>query len=138
LEGLARQLGIQGQVDFVGSKAAGEIAALFQGCEVFVLPSRVEPFGIVIIEAMACKKPVVATAVDGIPEIIEHGKTGMLVESGNPDALRQALQGVLSNPDLRNALAENGYSRVMERFCLNHTGAAYESAYASVLGFQRA
>ena len=60
-----------------------------------VLPSRMEPFGIVLIEAMACKKPVVASAVGGIPEIIEHEVTGILVEPENPQALTAGLRRVL-------------------------------------------
>src|SRR5439155_1357888 len=105
-----------------------------QRCEVFVLPSREEPFGIVIIEAMACKKPVVASAIGGIPEIVEHEVTGILVEPENPADLTAGLRRVLSDSHLRNRLAENGYHQVMEHFCFYHTGTTYENALASLLG----
>src|SRR5262249_13995196 len=72
LEDLALSLGIHNQTLFLGTKETTEVVSLLHDCEILVLPSREESFGIVLIEAMACKKPVVATAVGGIPEIIEH------------------------------------------------------------------
>jgi glycosyltransferase involved in cell wall biosynthesis len=72
--------------------------------------------------------------VGGIPEVIEHEKSGILVEPDNPGALTEALQTVLTDFSLRNALAENGYTRVMERFCFDRTGSAYESSFASLTG----
>ena len=136
LEELAASLGIRDRTSFLGTKGAADIAALMRGCELLVLPSREEPFGIVLIEAMACKTPIVASEIGGIPEIIEHERTGILVEPENPYALTEALRTVLANEDLRRRLAENGYRRAMERFCFQHTGAAYENAFASLLGVQ--
>jgi glycosyltransferase involved in cell wall biosynthesis len=136
LESLAASLEISHQTQFLGTRGAAEIANLMHGCETLVLPSREEPFGIVIIEAMACKTPVVASAVGGIPEIIEPEISGILVEPENPQALTEALRRVLTNHDLRRTLAENGYARVMQRFCFTHTGAAYEGAFASLLRFE--
>jgi glycosyltransferase involved in cell wall biosynthesis len=107
---------------------------LLEGCEIFVLPSRSEPFGIVIIEAMACARPVVATAVGGIPEIVEQEKTGILVEPNNPPALAEGLRRVLTDNALQRSLAENAYASVMERFCSSHTGTAYETVFASLSG----
>jgi glycosyltransferase involved in cell wall biosynthesis len=137
LETLALSLGIRSQIQFLGAKGAKEIVRLLQGCEILVLPSREEPFGIVIIEAMACKKPVVASLVGGIPEIIEHEKNGILVDPENPAALADGLRRVLLDSDLKRVLAENGYARVMERFCFTHNGSAYETAFTSLLGFPR-
>jgi L-malate glycosyltransferase len=137
LERLALSLGIRDQTQFLGSQGAPEIARLLHGCEILVVPSREESFGIAVIEAMACKKPVVASAVGGIPEIIEHEKSGILVEPENPVALAEGLRRLLTNSELKRSLAENGYSRVMEHFCFNRTGAAYETAFASLLDSQR-
>jgi glycosyltransferase involved in cell wall biosynthesis len=136
LEALASSLGIRNQTDFLGGKGAADVASLLRGCEVFALPSRAESFGVVITEAMACKKPVVATKVGGIPEIIENGKTGILVEPDDPEAMAEALRSVLADNDLKRTLGENGYSRVLERFCFDHTGAAYEAALSSSLGLE--
>jgi glycosyltransferase involved in cell wall biosynthesis len=135
LERLASSLGIRDQTMFLGTQGAFEIVRLLRGCEVMVLPSRMEPFGIALIEAMACRAPVVATNVGGIPEIIEHAISGILVEPENPTALGAGLRRVLIDRSLRRTIAENGHSRVMERFCATHNGAAYLGAFASILGF---
>jgi glycosyltransferase involved in cell wall biosynthesis len=132
LEGLAASLGIRKQTQFVGHRSGAEVAQLLQGCEVFVLPSREEPFGIVLIEAMACRKPIVATAVGGIPEIVEHQKSGILVEPDNPAALTEGIRRVLRSSELRKTIADNGHSRVMERFCLVHNGTSYEKAFIAL------
>jgi glycosyltransferase involved in cell wall biosynthesis len=132
LDGLATTLGIRRQTMFLGTQGAPEIARLFQGCELMVLPSRMEPFGIALIEAMASKAPVVASRVGGIPEIVEHETSGILVESENPAALTEGLRRVLTDGDLRKRIIGNGYARVMERFCAMHNGAAYLTAFESL------
>ena len=133
LESLASSLGIRHRTMFLGTQGASEIATLLHGCEILVLPSRMEPFGIVLIEAMACKAPVVATNVGGIPEIIQHEVSGILVEPENPEALCAAIRRVLTDADLRKKLVENGYSRVTERFYAARNGTAYVDAFVSVL-----
>jgi glycosyltransferase involved in cell wall biosynthesis len=138
LELLSSSLGIRDRTMFLGTQGASEIAMLLRGCEVMVLPSRMESFGIVLIEAMACKVPVIATNVGGIPEIIEHEISGILVEPEDPDALTAGMQRVLTDRNLRNHIAENGYSRVMERFCASHNGRAYSDALVGILSTGRA
>jgi glycosyltransferase involved in cell wall biosynthesis len=107
--------------------------ALLQGCKVFVLPSRFETFGIVILEAMAFRKPVVATTAGGMPEIIENGKNGILVTPDDPDALAESVIKLLTDEALQLRLGENGYATARERFRCDQTAANYESAYAQVL-----
>jgi glycosyltransferase involved in cell wall biosynthesis len=133
LEALATSLGIAERTKFVGFQDRTQVAKLLQNCEIFVLPSRAESFGIAVAEALACKKPVVATAVGGIPEIIEDGKTGILVEPDNPGRLAEGLAAVLTDTVLRETIAANGYRTVVQRFCHDHTGAAYEAAFAELL-----
>lgn len=133
LESLSSSLGIRHRTMFLGTQGASEIVTLLRGCEVMVLPSRMEPFGIVLIEAMACKAPVVATNVGGIPEIIQHEVSGILVEPENPGALSAAIRRVLTDADLRKELVENGYSRVMDRFYAARNATAYVDAFVSVL-----
>ena len=138
LESLSSSLGIRHRTMFLGTQGASEIATLLHGCEMLVLPSRMEPFGIVLIEAMACKAPVVATNVGGIPEIVEHEVSGILVEPENPEALSAAIDRVLTDGNLKKELVENGYSRVMERFCAAHNGTTYINEFVALLSAGRA
>jgi glycosyltransferase involved in cell wall biosynthesis len=138
LESLASSLGIRHRTMFLGTQGASEIATLLHGCEMLVLPSRMEPFGIVLIEAMASKAPVVATNVGGIPEIVEHEVSGLLVEPENPEALSAAIRRVLTDVNLKKELVENGYARVMEQFCAAHNTTTYVNEFRSVLSAGRA
>ena len=103
LQETAKRLNLSERVFFPGRADRKTTISLFQGCALFVLPSRHEPFGIVNLEAMAAGKPVLATAVGGVPEIIEDGVTGLLVppEAG-PMAARMA--ALLQCPEQRTAL----------------------------------
>ena len=132
LQDMASSLGIRSQTMFLGTQGGPEIARLMSSCELMVLPSRMEPFGIVLIEAMASRTPIVATNVGGIPEIVDHEITGILVEPENPQALAAGIQRVLTDHGLRRTLARNGHSKMMQRFCATHNGAAYLAAFASM------
>ena len=133
LEELASSLKIRNQTMFLGTQDAPEILRLLHGCEVMVLPSRMEPFGIALIEAMACRTAVIACRVGGVPEIIEHEKSGLLVEPDNPGALSSALHRLLSNETLRRALADAAYHSVMARFRAAHNASAYLETFSSIL-----
>jgi glycosyltransferase involved in cell wall biosynthesis len=133
LEQLGRDLGVYDRVRFLGIQTREEIKALMRQCAVFVLPSRAEPFGIAILEALASGKPVVATAVGGIPEIIQHGVTGLLVEPDNPQALSEAIKAVLNDQALANRLAQNGHNHVLQQFRWEDAAAKYDSAFRSLL-----
>jgi len=133
LEALARSLAVNDRVAFLGSRERAEVARLLQDCTLFVLPSRSEPFGIVVAEALACRKPVVASAVGGIPEIIESGRTGVLVEPDDPDALAEALAHVLESETLRESIAEAGHRRVRDQFGCDAMSASYGRVYAALL-----
>lgn len=130
----ARALALEGRVEFLGERGRGEVARLLHGCALFVLPSRSEPFGMVLTEALACRKPVVASAVGGIPEIIEHERTGVLVEPDNAGALAGALARMLDDHALRERMAAAGYERVRDRFGCDRMGREYEQLFTSLLG----
>jgi glycosyltransferase involved in cell wall biosynthesis len=136
LERLANSLVPNGKIKFLGFKPRKEIRRLVQRCTLFTLPSRAEPFGIAILEALACSKPVVATAVGGIPEIIQSGVTGLLVEPDNPKALAGAIEAVLTNSVLRESIARGGYEAVRSHFQWEKAGAAYETAFQRLLSNQ--
>jgi len=132
LERLAGELGVRDRVVFIGRADRATTAALFAGCEMFVLPSRHEPFGIVNLEAMACGKPVVATRTGGVPEIVKHGVTGWLVPPENPAALAAGLAHLLRNGDLRRTMATHG-RELAEEHDWTHLGDVYGAIYRVVL-----
>lgn len=129
---LARSLGIEQRVEFLGPHGRADIGRLLHDCLMFVLPSRSEPFGMVLAEAMACRKPVIASAAGGIPEIVDNGHSGLLVEPDNPEALAKAVLSVLEDPKLREALSEAGYRVVRARFGSDTMGNRYKALYAGL------
>lgn len=131
-EELTKAYGLQTRIRFLGERVRSDIVEILNGCELLVLPSKSEPFGIVIVEAMACRKPVVATMVGGIPEIIDNGKSGILVEAGDSRSLYNAICLILENKDLRESLAKEGYDKVRRSFMFEHTGAKYESLFSRI------
>ncbi len=127
LERIVYEVGLTQRIKFLGHRDRKQIAVLLHECEIFVLPSRAESFGIVLLEAMACKKPIVATAVGGITEIIQNNLNGLLVPPENTDALFEALVFLLNHPDLQKRLGMQGYDVVIENFRNEKTGNQYES-----------
>jgi glycosyltransferase involved in cell wall biosynthesis len=137
LEDLIRQFDLHNTVEFVGWKSRPEIMRLLSGCRAFVLPSRSEPFGIVFVEAMACKKVVVGTDVGGIPEIICHGQNGLLVPPDSPAELANAIMSVLLDSEAVRTMAERGYVTVCSRFTRDHMGQNYARLFCRLLNKQR-
>jgi starch synthase len=105
-----------------------EVSALLSSATVFVCPSVYEPFGIVNVEAMACGRPVVASRVGGIPEVVVHEETGFLVPytpdpKGDPEdpaafarALAERVNQLARDPDLAVSMGKAGRARAIERF----------------------
>lgn len=93
-----------------------EMATEVENCAMIVLPSRTESMGRVLIEAMACGKPVIGSNVGGIPEVIEDGVNGFLFESGDHEMLANRIDRILGNPDLAMKLGEAAYRTATERY----------------------
>ncbi len=93
-----------------------QVVQLYSHAAVFVCPSVYEPFGLINLEAMACETAVVASAVGGIPEVVEDGKTGLLVPPARPDELAAAIRRLLDDPGLARAMGQAGRRRVEEKF----------------------
>ncbi len=93
-----------------------ELVKLYSLSDVFVLPSIYEPFGIVLIEAMACETACIGMRVGGIPDIIDHGRTGLLVESDDSTGLFEAISDLYHDPDKRYRMGKNGRDRVISCF----------------------
>ncbi|MDD5555655.1 MAG: glycogen synthase [bacterium] len=93
-----------------------EYIQLYSGARVFVCPSIYEPFGIINLEAMSCRTPVVASATGGILEVVVDGETGLLVNPADSGAIAEAVNRLLKDPEMRRRFGENGRRRVEERF----------------------
>jgi glycosyltransferase involved in cell wall biosynthesis len=105
------------QVSFIGGVQHSQLVTYYQNADVFILPSVWnEPFGIPIVEAMATGVPVVATKGGGFPEIVEDGKTGLLVERNDANALAEAILRLLSDESLRKSMGKAGHQRSLEHF----------------------
>ena len=109
-----------------------DVAALMAGFDLIVLPSHREAFGLALVEAMARGVPVIATRVGGLPEVVDDGVTGILVEPG-VDELTEAIRYMIANPDRAAAMGRAGKDRVRELFSLENMAQQYESTYFSVL-----
>lgn len=114
LRALACDLGVADQVIFTGHRK--DVAALIAASDVFALPSLGEPFGLVYAEAMAMKRPVIALQSGGAPEVVEHGKSGLLSPPGDLRALTDNILTLLSNPVLRAEMGEYGRRQAETRF----------------------
>jgi len=116
LQHLVKELGLESKVSFhghVGDKAM--LAQFYQRADVFVLPSVVEGFGIVLLDAMSFRLPIVATLVGAIPELVQHGVNGLLVPPANPTALAEAIRHLLDSPTLREQYGQAGHNFITER-----------------------
>jgi glycogen synthase len=106
---------------------------LYSNCAVFACPSVYEPFGIINLEAMACARPVVASAVGGIPEVVVPGRTGLLVPPADPGALAAALNHVLGDRAMARQMGLAGRRRVEEHFSWTSIAARTRHMYEKVL-----
>src|SRR5262249_9905818 len=113
LQEQAVALGLQDRVRFLGSRA--DVPRLLQAFALYVRPSRSEGFGLAALEAMAAALPVVATRAGGLPEVVEEGVTGDLVDPGDGEALAQGILGLLRDYDRRLAYSRRGAERARDR-----------------------
>lgn len=135
LERQVRMLGLADQVALLGNRS--DIRSLMNGFDVFVLPSLWEPFGLVIAEAMACSRPVVATNVGGIPEIVEDGVSGILVPPANADRLAEALIALLLDDGRRRDMGRAGRKRFLEQFDAGIMSTKYQTLYVRLLSDEK-
>ena len=132
---LAQSYDIPDLVTFTGFRK--DILNVIADMDLIVHASTIgEPFGQVIIEGMAAGKPVIATNGGGVPEIVENGKTGILVPMGDIAAMAEAISRMLADPDLAAEMGARGRQRVQDCFTIDHTARKIESIYLSQLSHQ--
>lgn len=128
----ARVLGVEHRVGWLGPQDQPVLLSAYAAASLFVLPSSYESFGRVLIEAMAAGLPVVATRVGGIPEVVEEGRTGLLVPFGDVAQLSQALALLLEDAALRKRFSVEGRRRA-ETFRVDAYGAKVEAILSQVV-----
>jgi glycosyltransferase involved in cell wall biosynthesis len=132
LETLTDNLGIRECVEFAGRVPHERVQDYMNQAEVFVLSSLSEGFPVTILEAMACGLPVVATRVGGVPDIIEDGTNGYLVDAMNQEQIAEALLKLLQNDQLRKEISNNNRKEA-ERYRWNTVAATLEGIYQKSL-----
>jgi len=131
----ARKGGFESKVrfiDFLPDRSLYKSA--LTGCEMLVLPSQWEAFGIVLLEAAMCRRPVVATLVGGVPEVVEHGRTGVLVPYGEQKVLASAVTGLLADPERMKRMGEEGRRLALERHTWPKVVDRILKAYSEAIG----
>ena len=134
LEARARALGIGPRIRFVGKVPHDDVALWMAAGDVFCLPSLSEGLPTVVCEAMACGRAVVATAVDGTPEIVDDGATGLLVPPRNADALAAALRRVLGDDTLRARFEAEALTRATSTYTWAANARAHVGLYEALIG----
>ena len=134
LEAQAASLGIAERVCFTGFRR--DVLGLMQQFEVFVFSSYLEGLGTAVLDAMALRKPVVATSAGGIPEAVQHGVTGVLVPPRQPQALAQAVHQLLRHPEQRKRFGEAGRKYVEQYFTAPRMAAQTLQLYRRLLNHE--
>ncbi len=131
LEQMANSLELP--IQFSGWCTQSELLAHYQAADIFVLPSRDEGMPNVVLEAMACSLPVIATRIAGNEELVQEGKTGLLIPTENPVTLAQALTKLATNNDLRWRMGQAGRRRVEEHYTWRGVAKAYLALIAPLI-----
>ncbi|MBI4712555.1 MAG: glycosyltransferase family 4 protein [Planctomycetes bacterium] len=131
LETQADKSGIKNSVKFLGVR--DDLYSILSCIDIFVLPSLYEAFGIVLLEAMASAKPVIASRVNGIPEVVVDGKTGLLVPPANPSALSDAIIKLAADKTLAQKMGAAGYERVKDLFTIEQMIGKIDNLYGRLV-----
>lgn len=121
------------RVEFRGPVSDEELQSLYQSCDLFVAPSLYESFGLIYLEAMNYAKPVVGCNAGGVPEVVDHGTTGLLVEPGAPRALAEAIIALLRSPTLLREMGLAGRQRLLDKFTYLRMARDFAQVYRMVL-----
>jgi glycosyltransferase involved in cell wall biosynthesis len=130
---LVGRFGLDGSVDFTGKVSLEELVRYYATAEVAVVPSLYEGFGLPAAEAMACGLPVVATTAGALPEVVEDGRSGILVPPRDHYALAGAIKCLLKDEPLRRAMGEEGRRRVERNFTWEEAARKTLAVYREVL-----
>lgn len=131
---VAQDLGAERAVRFEGFLSEEDLVAAFTAADVFVLPSEWEAFGIVLLEAMACRTPCICSDLGGPPEVVLDGETGIVAPYADEGSWNEALLRLIGDPGLRERMGEVGRKRAMEEFSWSSIVDRIEVVYGEVTG----
>ena len=135
-ENMASSIGLEDRVEFLGRVPEDEIVELYNSCALFVLPSisaSQETFGMVLLEAMACSRPVVSTEIVGVAEMVKRYGAGLIVESGDEVALAEAIIKLLKNEALRLRMGYVGREIAERYYSWNRVALMTEALYEGLI-----
>jgi glycosyltransferase involved in cell wall biosynthesis len=127
---IVQQKGWENKVFFAGFQT--DVKAWIPAMDIFVLPSLTEGTPMALLEAMACRIPIVASSVGGVPQIIESGKDGILVTPGEPEDLAAGVLELYKNNALREQFVETAYKKVRSNFDIRQWTKTIESQYTEI------
>ncbi len=130
-EQLALRLGVHTRIDFLGKQ--DNVHQLLPLADLMLLPSEMESFGLAALEAMACSVPAISTRVGGVPELIDHGRSGLLFPIGDVEGMAGAAIELLANPEHLATMAAAARRTAQDRFCTTRIIPHYERFYEQVL-----
>ena len=133
LENLARELGIADRVRWHGAQPQPALVDFYRRASALVVPSADEGLGLVAVEAMLCETPVVAFASGGLPDVVQHERTGFLVNERSPDELAAAIEQLLAMPDAGKALGAAGRMHALSTFAPESVARRYIDIYQQVI-----
>jgi len=119
LQKFVRKLQLEAAVVFAGGFTERELKQFYDACDAFLFANEEQTWGLAVIEAMACRKPVIVSTGAGVHEVLEDEKTALLVPPRNPEAIASCIELLMRDPALRHRLAETGRNFVRERFSWN-------------------
>jgi glycosyltransferase involved in cell wall biosynthesis len=135
LRNKARDSGIAQHVDFLGART--DIPELLSNMDLFVLPSLWEGLPITLLEAMASHTPIIATDIDGVSEVIEHNRDGLLVPARSPDHLADAIKLLLNDSSLAERLSQHAFDKVTQKFDIRKMVRLIEGVYEAMATHNR-
>lgn len=133
LERLARELGIASRVRWHGIQAHADLVRFYRSATALIVPSADEGLGLVAAEAMLCETPVVAFESGGLPDVVQHDRTGLLVRERSPDALADAIEQLLARPDRGQALGAAGRLHALSTFAPESVAHRYIEIYKAAI-----
>jgi glycosyltransferase involved in cell wall biosynthesis len=133
LRRLAKDLGVEGQTNFLGNISHEKIPEVLRTFSIFAALSLRESFGVAVLEASACKLPVVVTNVDGLPEVVQGGVTGLVIPPRDAEAAAAAFSVLFEDAKLRERLGAAGREFVLQNYEWSENAGRMERLYRSIL-----